>query len=277
MLDELGDILGIQFRGDVSIRYLNLESIGSEKRLRKEGNVLHLNLSALDKGQQKAVLELVREQFHSKGRVLRLDKEEEANAMEAAYSDELDEIREFFDGVVSDRYHDILDRSLHLRAVIESQHLSKTEIQERKGQIARRYGSDAIYLSSLVSAGYFDPNGGLRDLLVDMGLNPELNRANYQRVLSDYVDKKLFAYFVESDESVYNATQEVRGGLSRYQKEKPIHDWFDIRGIGENCATIIDGVITNLDEEFISLNYNERKDGDSLWYRIYPRALGRIS
>lgn len=277
MLGELGEILGVPFKEDVSVRYINLEDRENDKLLRKEGEVLHLNLSPLSVEQQKDVLELVQRQFHSEGRVLRLDQEIESRAMESAYDDELNEIRNFFDGVLSPRYHTILDKSLHLRAVIEEQELHKDEIQERKGQIARRHGSDAIYLSSLVGAKYFDPDGGLRDLLVDMGLNPDLNKDMYQQVLNEYVEKELFCCFVQNDDTISNVTNEVRGGLARYQREDPIHDWYDIRGIGEGCARIISGVMENLEDEFIGLDYEEWSDSGSLWYRIYPRSLGKIN
>lgn len=277
MLDELESILGIEFKQDLNIARVNLLYREGAKKFRKDGETLHVNLASFEAEEQQEILGLAPAQFDLRGRVLRHDEEVEAEAIESGYDESLDEIRKYFDGVLSSNYHDILDRALYLRGLLNERDLTKDQIQERKGQIARRHGAHAIYLSSLVSAGYFDPDGGLRDLLVDMGLNPEYDKHRFQATLEEYVEKELLCVFVENDDDVYNVTQEVRGGLKRYQQEEPIQEWFDVRGIGDGCSEIINGVMANLEDEFIGIDYDRWKDGEQLWVRIYPRSLQPIS
>lgn len=276
MLDELEEILGVNFQQEVSVRYLNLEKREDQKRFRKDGGTLHLNLASLEQQQLEEILELSRTQFNEKGRILRLEEETVTEAMQNGYSEELDEIATYFDGVLSDRYHNILKKALRLRAVIKERDLSKDEIQEKKGQIARRHGGEAIYLSSLVSAKYFDRDGGLRDIYVDMELNPEYDRLDFQSTLEEYVEKELICVFVENDESVYDVTQDVRAGLWSHQQEEPIQEWFDVRGIGDGCAEIINSVMENLEDDHMGIDYDRWRDGDDLWVRIYPRSLGQL-
>lgn len=276
MLEDIEDILGVTFRDDVIIERVNLEFSDNEKRLRKSGETLYLNIEECSEDEREHLRSLVRDKFDG-SHVLRLDEHEEAQAMETGYEHDLDEILTYWDGILSPNYHEILERSLYLRGLINEKDLSKEMIQERKGQIARECGSEAMYVSSVVTAGYFDPNGGLRDLFVEMGLNKEYDKLNFQSELKKYIEKELLCVFVENDDSVYSVTQDVRGGLSRYQQEEPIQDWFDVRGIGDGCAKIIDGVIENLEEEFIGIDYYQWRDDDDLWVRIDPRSLPPIS
>lgn len=277
MLGDLEEVLDVTFREDLDIRRVNIESRPEENKFRKDGYTLHVNLAHLDQAERDGLLELTATQFEREGRVLREDEEVETSTMMSGYTDEYDEILSYFDGVLSDRYCDIIERSLHLRTLIENKDLSKSEIQEKKGQIARRHGSEAIYLSSLVSAGYFDPDGGLHDMYVDMELNPDYSRYDFQDTLTEYMDKKLLAVFVENDDNIDDIFHEVRGRLSRYQEEDPIQEWFDIRGIGEGCEEIISSVMEKLEEEYLGIDYDEWRDGEHLWIRIYPRSLPPIS
>lgn len=277
VLSRLGEILGVEFRDGIDVSYLNLRAIEDEDRLQKEGDILHLNLEKLEEREVRSVLELCEEQFEDEGRILRIDEEEQTAAMQRGYDDDDDEVLKFFENYLSDNILAIIEKSLFLRGLIEEEDLTKDEIQQRKRQIARRHGSNAIYLSSLVSAGYFDPDGGLRDIFVNLGLNPGYNKYDFQEILQEYAKKELLCVFVENDETVYDVKQEVRGHLARYQREEPIQEWFDIRGIGDGCANIIDGVMNELEDEFIGIDYDRWRNEDDLWVRIYPRSLQPIS
>jgi hypothetical protein len=277
VLEELEEILDVNFREGVTADHLSLFEDEDADQWEKDGDTIRLNLARLDDDELQDVLGLASIQFENEDRVLRHEEEVETEAMQRGYSKDFDEIAEFFEPVLSPSYHDILERSLWLRAEIEERDLTKDQIQEKKGQIARRHGAHAIYLSSLVSAGYFDPNGGLRDMLVDMELNEGYDRQDYQRILEEYVEKELFCVFVENDDDTHQVVTEVRGGLSRHQDENPVHDWFDIRGIGQNCEEIIDEVMEELHEEFMSLDADRWNDNGDHWVRIHPDTLPPIS
>jgi len=277
VLREIEDALGINFKQDVDVEYINLREEPGGKKFRKRGRTLEINLASLGEEQTISLLQLGENQFHEEGRFLRHKEESDTEAIESGYEEEYDEILSYFEGVVSDNYHEIIDKSLHLRGIIDEKGLDKNEIQQKKGQIARRHGEDAIYLSSLVSAGYFDRNSGIWDMYVDMELNEEFDRYNFHSKLSHYVDQELFCVFVENDQDVSSVVQDVRGGLARYQREEPIQEWFDVRGIGNGCAEIIDGVMDDLEERYISLDYERWTDDDDLWVRIYPNSLPPIS
>lgn len=277
VLGALENLLDINFNPDIDIEALNFTRIEGGKRFQKDGRTLHLNLEALEPEQRRKVLTLPESQFEEKGRVLRHEEEEEVQAIKSGYDEEMEDILDYFDGVLSERYHSILETSLYLRGLIDQRNLSKEEIQERKREIAMRHGPEAIYLSSLATAGYFDRDGGIRDIYVEMELNKGYDRYNFQRELEGLVADKLLCVFVESDQTVEEVTHEVRSRLAKYQREDPIQEWFDIRGIGEGCEEIIDGVMVELEDKFIGIDYDRWKDGDDLWVRIYPHSLQTIS
>lgn len=276
MLDALEKILDINFKPDININILNFTKIEGEDRFQADGRTLHLNIEELEPEQLRELQQLPQDQFDEKDRVLREDVEDETQAIESGYDEEMDEILDYFEPILTEKYHSILEQSLHLKSLISERDLSKEEIQERKWDIGRRFGPEAVYISSLTSAGYFDPDGGLRNLFLEMGLNKQYDKLNFQQELEDLVERKLLCVFVESDDDVLDVTNEVRGRLSRYQDVDPIHGWHDLRGIGGPCEDIIDLVMENLEEEFIGIDYDRWTDGDKLIVRIHPQSLPPI-
>lgn len=277
MLEALENIFDINFSPDIDIQFLNFTKNEGGDRFQPDGRTLHLNIDELSPAELQQLQQVSQERFEEKGRVLRDDEEDETSAIEAGYSEDLDDIVDYFEPVLNDRYHSILGDSLYLRSLISQRDLSKEEIQERKRDLARKYGPDAVYLSSLATAGYFDENGGLRDLFVTMGLNEQYDKYNFQRELEDLVEDRLLCVFVQNNDEVYEVTQEVRGKLARYQQVEPIHDWLDIRGIGDGCEEIIDAVVQNLEEEFIGIDLERWNSEYGVAVRIRPHSLPPIS
>lgn len=276
MLDRLENLLDINFKPDINIENISLIDIDGADRFRKDGRTLEINVEELEPEQQQGMQELVVEQFDADERVLRDDEADEVAALESEYDEDAEDVLEYFDPILSDRYHGILEKSLYLRTLIENRDLSKQEIQDKKAEIARRYGQGAIYLSSLTTAGYFHEDGGLRDLYVQMGLNSEYDQYNFQQELEELVEHKLLCVFVENDDDPYDVTQEVRGRLSTYQDIDPIHDWIDIRGIGPDCERIIDEVVGNLEEKYLGIDYDRWRNDGKLVVRIRPHSIGTI-
>lgn len=114
-------------------------------------------------------------------------------------------------------------------------------------------------------------------MFVNMGVNEGYSKYDFQDVLLELSEKKLLCVFVENDDNVSDVVQTVRSRLAKYQQEDPINDWFDIRGIGDDCEEIIDGVMERLEEEFIAIDYAKWANGDDHWVRIRPGSLQTIS
>lgn len=277
MLGALENIFDIEFSPDITISNVSLVNIDGGDKLQKEGRALLVNVDELEPEERREILDLPQEQFEEKGRILRQEEEKETAAIEQGYTEDYQEILNYFDGIISERYHAILDTSLHLRGLIKERDLSKEEIINRKRDMAERFGPEAFYLSSLATAGYFDPDGGVRDIYVDMELNEKYDRYNFQNRFEDLVEDKLLCVFIEDEEDVYEATQEVRGRIAKYQEEDPINNWLDIRGIGPSCEEIISSVMENLEEEFIGIDYYDwHDDADNYVVRIRPQSIPPI-
>lgn len=277
VLEALEKILDINFKPDIDIRNITLINIEGGDKLQKDGPALHVNLDELDGQERRELVQLTQDEFEEQNRVLQEDRYEEAGALENADTGEMDEVLDYFDQILIDRYLDIIEASLHLRILIDQQDLRKKEIQDKKRDLVSRYGPEAMYLSSLATAGYFDPNAGLRDLYVKMGLNDKYDKYNFQKELERLISDELLCVFVENDETIYEVKQEVRGRLARYQRKDPINDWLDIRGIGSGCEEIIDGVVDELENEFTGIDYDRWNDGDNVVVRIHPHTLPPIA
>lgn len=277
VLGALEKILDIEFKPDIDIRDVSLVNIEQNDKFQKDGRTLKLNVSELSKEERKELLDLPPEQLEAEHRVLRESEYEEVTTIEEGYDEDIDDVLDYFDGYLSDQYLTIIEAGLYLDILIEEENIPKKEIRKKKRDIATRHGPDAYYLASLAAAGYFHPNGGLRDLFVSMGLNKQYDKYNFQQELEGLVDDKILCVFVEEDKDIPTVTQEVRGRLARYQRRDPIHEWLDVRGIGNNCIEIIDGVVDNLEEEYIGIDYDRwTEDGYRATVRIHPHSLPPI-
>lgn len=258
--------------GDITLFYRE----GDEKVV-EETNELHLNVAELEGEEREEVIELADEHFDVEERVLREPEEEETEALEQSRGARIDETVSFFDGVILDRHVSILEKSLYLNALIETEEsLTKPQIDDRRSDIAERLGQDAFYISSLCSAGYFDEGRELRELYDEIVEEPNVDDDEYREEFEKLVNHELLAVFVSNHQTVYEVTNEVRGTLARHQREDPAIDFLDIRGIGDECRTIIDSVVENLEDEFEAIDYERCRDGEELIVRIQMYSIDNL-
>jgi len=273
----VGDILESVFGGvlpdHIEIKDINLLKIDGGDEYHKSGRTLNVNVAELEPDERQQFLKEIRREFGEEGRILRDEESENVVAIEENYQEEYQEYASHFENHLSDRYISIISDSMYLRALIDGKELTKEEILEHKQDIASRHGSEAFYISSLATAGYFDPNGGLQDLLVDMRLNEDYEVYNFQREFKRLIDKKLLCLFVENNDGVYDATQELKRRIVEYQRMDPVQDWIDIRGIGPQCEEIIEGIVQNLEEEYLGLDYDRWRKNGNLVIRLHPHSI----
>lgn len=273
----VGDILESVFGGvlpdHIEITDINLLKIDGGDKVHKNGPTLNVNVAELEPDERQQFLKEIRDEFNGEGRVLREDESEDVLAIEENYQEEYQEYASHFENHLSERYIAMISDSMYLRALIDGKELSKEEILEHKRDIASRHGSEAFYISSLATAGYFDPNGGLQDLLVDMRLNKDYEVYNFQKEFKRLIDKELLCLFVENDDDVYEATQELERRIVEYQRMDPVQDWIDIRGIGPQCEEIIEDIVQNLEEKYLGLDYDRWRDDDNLVIRLHPHSI----
>jgi len=279
LFDQLEKILDIQFDADIDIanNISNISLIHYEggKKLEKEGESLRVNINELTPEERQEFLDVPKEQIEVEGRVLEEDAENETAAIETGYEEDYDDILDYFEDIISESYCEVLEASLHLRALIDEKELDREEIYDRKRDIARKHTPDAYYLSSLVTAGYFDEDGGLRDLYVDLRLNKSHNN-NFQEELERLVDERLPCVFVEEVDQPDEVTTDVKRRLKKFKEGDQLHDWLDIRGIGPRCEDIIDDVVDNLEDEFIGIDIEKWNADGRRIVRIRPHTIGSI-
>jgi len=262
---------------DLDIRNISLVNYEEHGKLLKDGDDLLINVEKLNTAEREEIIELTQDHFDNDERVLRDDVEEETNDMIEGYSEQNDEVLSYYDGIIAERYHEMLRYSLRLRALIEMRDLTRDEINRRKREIADKTGQEAIYIASLCSAGYFDINSDLHDIYVTMGLNEEYDKVNFYKEFKKLVEEKLVAVFVETDDKVRDVRNEVRGRLKTHQQTDTVHDWLDIRGIGDQCRDTINSVVEDLEDEFIGIDYDRYNVEDDTYVRIHLHSLPPIN
>lgn len=154
--------------------------------------------------------------------------------------------------------------------------MTKQQIDKRKLDLSRRMGHEASYICNLCTSGYFDANRTFREIYQQLYMDDNYKNFKFKDEFEKIVDHKLLCIFVERDQTVYEVTQEVRGRLAKYQRESPLNNYIDIRGIGSDCEDIIRAVVNELEDEFVALDYNQWTEGDQLVIRIHTASLPNL-
>lgn len=259
--------------GDIDITLFSKE--GNEKVVQKEERVL-VNLAELDDEERRELIDISNDHLEEEGRLLNDPVEEETADIEEGWDEQKAEILDFFDGLIYDRYHQILEKALYLRGVIEQNELTKQQIDKRKNDVADRLGGDAHYIANLCTAGYFDEDRTFREIYQQMYMGEGYQEHEFKDAFVIIVTEQLLCVFVERDQSVYEVKQDVRGTLAKYQREDPPNNYVDIRGIGDHCENIIDKVVSDLEDEYFGFDATEFHEGDQRVIRIHPASLPEL-
>lgn len=270
------DRLKSLFQLDLSTTITNINLLGREgdTKIVHNNNELNIYLSELDDQERREIIDIANDHIDQEGRLLRKPEEDESNEIEGVWGEKEQEILEFFDGIVIERYVKIIEKSLYLRGLIRANDLPKHEIDERKRDLAERYGGEALYISNLCTSGYFDRQRIFREMYQDMFYGDEYDHIKFNEWFQEIVTGKLLCVFVDNDQPVYEVKQDVRGRLARYQREDPPQNFLDIRGIGGPCRTIIDKVVAELKDEFgYGFDCQQYQADDGYVARISPASL----
>lgn len=260
-----------------NIEDISLIKIEDNRKFEIEDRTLQINLSELNDEELGELREIQHEYFSADERFFGDDDTQEAEAIERNYDEEDEELLEFFDNILTDRYLSVIESGLHLRASIEEQNLDKNKIKTRRHDIASSHGKGAYYLTTLATEGYFDPNGGIRDLLATVRLNEGMEMYNFQNELETLVENKLLCVFVENDDTVREVVHAIRGRMARHREISPLNSWLDVSGIGPDCETIILQAMEKLQDDYMSLDYDNRTDlGKGLRIRIHMETVPRL-
>jgi hypothetical protein len=259
--------------GDIDVTLINVN--GGDK-LSKEGEELRINTVELDEHEKVELKDLIEDTHERADKTERIfDKQEEeiAGRIEEGYTEEVFETLDYFDDVLFEKHYEILRQSLDMRTYIEQSNPEYNEIQQIKYQIAEESTNPdmAIYISSLCTSGYFDKEGGIRDLHVKMKMNNEYNQHNFKREFKKIVENRLLCVFIRSQSTAYEVTNQVRGALRKYKKKDPVNDYIDIRGI--NCDDLIDEMLLQLEVEHPEITYDEFTDGNETVVRVRPDSI----
>lgn len=245
----------------------------SAKLLRREGDLL-INIPQLSSEEKDQLAPYISDHFDAENRILRQDVEEKSQSISKSYTERREDIIDFFEDILPQQYIFMIKRGLDFRAVIEHEDPSYMEIEEEKKKIIQKIGPDGMYVCNLCTAGYFDEDGGLRDLYVKMELNKQYKRRDFLEEFETLIEDRLLCVFVEHTDEVYDVKQEVRKTLKKYQEQDPAHEFVDIRGIGSNCNDIIDGVIEELEDEILGIDYDRWNVDDRFAVaRIHPHSI----
>lgn len=117
---RLRNLLDIEI-GDIDITLFSRE--GDEKVV-INNETAYVNVAELEPEEEDEVIDISRQHVEEEERLLNDSIEEETGDIEEAWDEEKKEILDFFDGIIFDRYVQILEKALYLRGVIEQNDLT---------------------------------------------------------------------------------------------------------------------------------------------------------
>mgnify|MGYP000153303412 CR=1 FL=1 len=269
----LGDDIDVNLEDvaqDADVRVIAQE--GASKARIPDQDLVIINPEELQGDEYVRYQEFMRQGKKDTGRTTRLDKTEETKALESIDTEQFGDILSFFDGLVSDRHLAILRASLYIRIMVSNEgDLREFDVDQKKRDLAEKYGYEAYYMSHLVSSGYFDEGRYFQELHSDFdgGTGSEQYREEFEEIIGE----KLIATFVNSDDTPFEVKNEIRAGLRKHLTYNPPADFYDVCGLGQNCREKINQAIENLSEEYSEMQTQDNDRGMERVVRIYPNTV----
>lgn len=267
-----GDDIDIEDVGEDCEVQIKSESQGEKVHVTRE--VVYLYPEQLQ-GEEYAIFQqLVRETKRGEGEVVRIDEKEETQALESTDTTEIDEVIQFFEGVIADRHISILKNSLYLRKLSETDEpILDFDVGQKKRDIAEKYGYEAYYMIHLTSSGYFDEGRYFQELYYELESGPDNTFEQYRREFEEIIGEKLIATFVNTDDTVYDVKSDIKAGIAKRFRYRPPADFFDVCGMGYRCEVTINGAMEDLAQEYELMEYEDEDRGEERVVRIFPETI----
>lgn len=282
-LDRLKNLLEINTGDDIDITVeegarVTFVNDGHGMEIDESERHIRYDFGSLDEGEYTETIDIIPEGREEAEDFEREEGEEEYRAIESADPSPVQETIRYFDGVLTDRYHEMLRQALFLRQIMELEHRpSSFQIDERKRDIAERFGDEAYYVIHLCSSGYFDENRYFRELYEEICETPGLDVEDFRDEFETIVTEEVMTLFVNMDDSPRQVQNGIRSNLAKYERYSVNIDFIDVRGIGERCRSSIDEAIENLEERAETLDYDYSRRGRELVVRIYPDSVSGLT
>lgn len=267
----LGDDIDIDDLEDCEVTIRNEREPDTKAVLGSEEVVLYPE--TFDAAEYNQYQTLVGRYKREKGRIATTNAHRETEAIESVVTDEVEAVSDFFDGVVSDRHHEIIKKSQYLRTLAD-QRDGEIDLYRAKGDLADRYGYEAYYIANLVSSGYFDQGRFFRELYRDVQSDGDQETEPHYREQFDLIiGEKLVATFVSADDSTHEVGTDIKSGMMKQFRHRPPVDFFDVCGLGEDCSRMIDTAVASLTEQYPNLRTDTMDRGEERVERLYPDSV----
>jgi hypothetical protein len=161
---------------------------------------------------------------------------------------DVQEIREHFSDFLTENDVKLISRCLSIRRDWESdKYTPKKEMRQRVSELAneKNFGDDAKTVSKLVSSGYYDENGYIRELFDKVDGKNESNPQ--QRLYNLVLDEQPFTRFVSSyDRRPQDVTDDITDKLESASYYMVPMDFVDVRAQGGRNRDTLEKAIVNL-------------------------------
>lgn len=280
LLGTLSPDIDITFGDDIDVEDVDescevqIKSEGQGEKACITREVVYLYPEQLQ-GEEYAIFQqLVRETKRTEGEVVRIGEKEETQALENADTAEIDEVTQFFEGIIADRHISILQSALYLRRLSEADEpILDFDVGQKKRDIAEKYGYEAYYVIHLTSSGYFDEDRYFQELYYELESRPNNTTEQYREEFEEIIGEKLIATFVSADDTVYDVKSDIKAGIAKHFRYRPPADFFDVCGMGYRCEMAINGAIEDLEQEYELMQYEDEDRGEERVVRMFPETI----
>lgn len=165
----------------------------------------------------------------------------------------------------------MLKAALYLRRTWEGEErqLSRSEMRERKREIAERFGTEAPVVCNLATAGYFDEGGYIHELFEDLRSQDDTDERDFVELFDEIVNNQPFTVFVGGYDKVHAVREKVKHRMRQKKQYGVDFSFIDVRGIGEDNREKIRKVIEGLEEEADEFRSETISEQPDMVERIY--------
>lgn len=247
----------------------------NENSVRVTSGVVELYPAAMDSTEKRKFKALTKESKESEGVIERYDLQGPVSQLRDMEKDEIDSICEVFEGSIRPTHLELLRSSLYLqRAAATTSITLPKDIDELKYDLKEDFGHIAYYMNHLVSSGYFNEGGFLQEMYFELleEVGDDIND-RYQEEFELIVEKELIALFVSDDDSAEDVRFGSKAKINGHFRHDPYPEFFDVRGLGDDCAEAIQEGMNLVEEDYDQVLYSELDAGHEEAIRIYPNSV----
>lgn len=241
-----------------------------------DGEILELNLDALDDDQRERIESRFEPTFDHQEGLFETETNEDVRVAEAGVTDEqIRSVISFYHDYLDEPDIDLLRRSFYLRRAWESDesYTSRREMGRRRSELAAQFGQKAYTITNLCSSGYFDQDGYITHLFEELNNS---DAAKPVEIFETISQDEPFTVFISRHDNPPEIKAEVIQKVNNGDTYQFDIEFVDVRAQGGRNRSKLETVWMEIQRDADRIRFEGEIDDRESILRIYLDSIEEL-